>query len=106
MSICISVLKESFPQGDYSKDQEVEVGVALQYHLTDLREYTEYTFWVSAYNENGEGAFSEEIPCRTYSDTPADPPQNVTIESASSSSIIGELKKDLMPYAPPVCALK
>ena len=70
----------------------MEVGVALQYHLTDLREYTEYTFWVSAYNENGEGAFSEEIACRTYSDTPADPPQNVTIESASSSSIIGEFK--------------
>ena len=81
-----------FPQGDFSKDQEVEVGVALQYHLTDLREYTEYTFWVSAFNENGEGAYSEELTCRTYSDTPADPPQNATIESASSSSIIGEFK--------------
>ena len=66
------------------------MGADLQYHLTDLREYTEYTFWVSAYNENGEGAHSDEVPCRTYSDTPADPPQNVTIESASSTSIIGK----------------
>ena len=62
---------------------------ATQYHLTDLREYTEYSFWVSAFNENGEGAYSEEVSCRTYSDIPADPPQNVTIEPASSSSIIG-----------------
>ena len=86
----------------------MEVGVALQYHLTDLREYTEYTFWVSAYNENGEGAYSEEIPCRTYSDTPADPPQNVTIESASSSSIIGESKNTCHMHrlCVCVCALK
>ena len=62
-------------QDEYSKDQEVEVGAALQFHLTDLREYTEYTVWVSAHNENGEGANSEEVACRTYSDTPADPPQ-------------------------------
>ena len=59
-----------------------------QYHLTDLREYTEYSFHVSAYNENGEGAYSEEITSRTYSDIPADPPQNVTVEPASSTSII------------------
>ena len=36
----------------------------LQYHLTDLYEYTEYTFWVSAFNANGEGILSEEIAAR------------------------------------------
>ena len=39
---------------------------------------------------NGEGGYSEEIVARTYSDIPADPPQNVTLEPASSTSIIGE----------------
>ena len=60
-----------------------------QFHLTDLREYTEYSFYVSAFNDNGEGGYSDEITCRTYSDIPADPPQNVTVEPASSSSVIG-----------------
>jgi hypothetical protein len=36
----------------------------LQYHLTDLYEFTEYTFWVSAFNSNGEGILSEEITTR------------------------------------------
>ena len=63
-----------------------------QFHLTDLREYTEYSFYVSAFNDNGEGGYSDEITCRTYSDIPADPPQNVTVEPASSSSVIGRLQ--------------
>jgi neogenin len=61
---------------------------SMQYHVTDLREFTDYTFWVSALNANGEGALSEEITCMTFSDIPADPPQNVTLEAASSTSII------------------
>ena len=61
---------------------------ATQYHVTDLREFTEYTFWLSAFNYNGEGALSEEIVCMTLSDIPADPPQNVSLEAASSASII------------------
>ena len=79
------------PQGDYASDQEVSVHSDTRFHLTDLREYTVYTFWVSAFNENGEGAYSEEVTTRTHSDIPADPPQNVTLESASSTSIIGKL---------------
>ena len=78
-------------QGEFSREQEVEVsGAGRQYHLTDLREFTEYSFRVAAFNQNGEGGHSEEISCRTYSDIPADPPQNVTVEPASSSSVIGE----------------
>ena len=62
-------------QGEFGEEHSVSVEAELQYHLTELREYTEYTVWVSAHNENGEGANSEEVACRTYSDTPADPPQ-------------------------------
>ena len=36
-------------------------GSRLQYHLTDLREFTEYSFHVSAFNQNGEGGYSEEV---------------------------------------------
>ena len=36
-------------------------GSKLQYHLTDLREFTEYSFYVSAFNKNGEGGYSEEV---------------------------------------------
>ena len=39
---------------------------------------------------NGEGGYSGEISSRTYSDIPADPPQNVTLEPASSTSLIGK----------------
>ena len=60
----------------------------MQYHVTELREFSDYTFWVSAFNANGEGALSEEITCMTFSDIPADPPQNVSLEASSSSSII------------------
>ena len=75
-------------QGDYSSEtKSVDIN-KRQYHLMDLREFTEYTFWVSAFNSNGEGALSEEVSSRTHSDVPADPPQNVTLEAASSKSII------------------
>ncbi len=60
----------------------------MKFHLIDLREYTEYTFWVSAFNAIGEGAFSEEVTARTMSDVPSDPPQNFTAEADSSRSLI------------------
>jgi len=77
-----------YRQGDASLDRDISITDATQYHLTDLREFTEYSFWVSAFNKNGEGTYSEEITVRTHSDIPADPPQNATLESASSTSII------------------
>ena len=73
-------------------------GSKLQYHLTDLREFTEYSFHVSAFNMNGEGGYSEEVTSRTYSDIPADPPQNVTLEPASSSSVIGKIFRFLREF--------
>ena len=62
----------------------VEATEKTQYHVTELREFTEYTFWLSAFNVNGEGALSEEITCMTFSDLPADPPQNISLEASSS----------------------
>ena len=83
----VSNYKLYFRQGEYAGTKSLMVNEP-KYHLTDLREFSEYTFWVSAFNENGEGALSEEVSSFTYSDLPADPPQNVTLEAASSKSII------------------
>ncbi len=74
-------------QSDRTEVNKVTVH-QLQHHLTDLHEYAEYTMWVSAFNANGEGAYSAEIVARTHSDIPADPPENATVEAASSTSLI------------------
>ena len=63
-------------------------GDARRFHLQDLREYTEYAFWASAFSAEGEGALSEEVVARTHSDVPADPPENATIEAAGASSLV------------------
>ncbi|XP_021962804.1 neogenin isoform X2 [Folsomia candida] len=56
--------------------------------IEDLKIYTEYYIWVLAFNQNGPGPSSEEIKIVTLSDVPADTPHNVTVESASSTSIV------------------
>ncbi len=63
-------------------------GDARQFHLTELREYTEYAFWASAFSANGEGALSEEVTARTHSAAPADPPENCTAEAAGATAIV------------------
>jgi len=54
----------SFFQSDFDTENRNVMVEGLQYHLTDLYEFTEYTFWVSAFNANGEGILSEEIAAR------------------------------------------
>ncbi|XP_077483965.1 neogenin protein frazzled isoform X7 [Amblyomma americanum] len=58
------------------------------YHLRNLKKYTEYNIWITAVNQNGSGISSEETLARTFSDAPSDVPQNVSLEAASSTSII------------------
>lgn len=57
----------------------------LQYELVDLNKFTEYSVWVVAFNQNGPGSSTEEVVCRTLSDVPSEPPQNVTLEASSST---------------------
>ncbi|XP_043474504.1 neogenin isoform X2 [Leptopilina heterotoma] len=72
------------------EDDEESKGETLgtTYELINLVPYTEYTIWVQAENENGPGASSNEIVIRTYSSQPTKPPHNVTLEAASSTSVI------------------
>ncbi|KAM7343025.1 neogenin protein frazzled isoform 6-T6 [Cochliomyia hominivorax] len=55
--------------------------------LTELRPFTEYTITVVPFNKNGMGDPSNEIKVKTFSSTPSEPPNNVTLEVTSSTSI-------------------
>lgn len=57
----------------------------LAYELNGLKKFTEYSIWVDAYNENGSAGPSDDILVRTLSDTPSEPPQNVSFEVFSAT---------------------
>lgn len=73
-----------FVQGDSAEEHHV-VTSDLQFELMGLNKFTEYSVWVVAFNQNGPGSSTEEVVCRTLSDVPSDPPQNVTLEASSST---------------------
>ncbi|XP_052785952.1 neogenin-like isoform X3 [Mya arenaria] len=81
------------------EDQEVHVDSSKTEHLfTDLEEYTEYTFRVVANNTNGVGLASPEVTARTFSDMPSDMPQNFTLETASSTSLVVRWQPPLLQH--------
>ncbi|XP_055921391.1 neogenin isoform X1 [Eupeodes corollae] len=55
--------------------------------LNELRPFTEYTITVVPFNQNGMGDPSNEMKVKTYSSSPSEPPNNVTLEVTSSTSI-------------------
>ncbi|XP_037573231.1 neogenin isoform X1 [Dermacentor silvarum] len=79
----------SYQETGTTEDEEKRVTTTdTWYHLRNLKKYTEYNIWITAVNQNGSGISSEETLARTFSDAPSDIPQNVTLEAASSTSII------------------
>ncbi len=67
-------------------DEEKDVDENGHEHvLTNLRKFAEYSVRVVAYNSNGPGLSTAEVVQRTLSDVPSEPPQNVTLETASST---------------------
>ncbi|XP_025990804.2 neogenin isoform X6 [Solenopsis invicta] len=76
----------TFMEGD--GEEVTRETTSTTYELVDLVPYTEYSIRVQAVNENGPGAFSKDIMIRTHSAQPTQPPHNVTLEAASSTSII------------------
>lgn len=77
MNMCVSQADDS--------DEFYRNTTELSYTLESLRKFQEYNMWVVAYNENGAGTASEEITVRTFSDVPSKPPENITLEAASST---------------------
>ena len=72
--------------GDKS-EQELEL-TSTSHELNNLKKFSAYSFRVVAFNSNGAGVNTDEVEARTYSDVPSEPPQNVTLEIVSASSII------------------
>ncbi|XP_011196436.2 neogenin isoform X7 [Zeugodacus cucurbitae] len=55
--------------------------------ISELRPYTDYTISVVPFNKNGMGDPSNEIKVKTFSSTPTEAPNNVTLEVTSSTSV-------------------
>ncbi|XP_045125604.1 neogenin-like isoform X4 [Portunus trituberculatus] len=70
-----------------AEEHEVEV-TGTSYDLQGLDQFTEYSVWLTAVNGNGRGDATPEVTARTFSDVPSKEPQNVTVEAASSESLI------------------
>lgn len=75
-----------YMEGESAVEHHIETG-ETHYELKELEEYTEYCLWVIAVNKNGQGASTEEVTARTLSAAPTDPPQNVTLEAAGTTSV-------------------
>lgn len=56
-----------------------------EFTLVELRSYCEYTVSVAAVNQNGVGIPTDEKLVKTFSNTPSEPPLNVTLEASSST---------------------
>ncbi|XP_031342956.1 neogenin isoform X2 [Photinus pyralis] len=70
-----------------STEHHVETS-RLETDLQGLSVFTEYYIWAVALNRNGPGAATDEKLVKTFSAAPTQPPYNVTLEPASSTSII------------------
>ncbi|XP_070134278.1 neogenin isoform X1 [Drosophila bipectinata] len=55
--------------------------------LSELHPHTDYVITVAPFNRNGMGDPSSEIRVKTFSSTPSEPPNNVSLEVTSSTSI-------------------
>lgn len=55
--------------------------------LTELKAYSEYIISVVPWNQNGMGDPSSEILVKTFSSTPSEAPNNVTLEASSSTVV-------------------
>ncbi|XP_022254822.1 neogenin-like, partial [Limulus polyphemus] len=84
-------------QIDRYKLYYMEAGASTEHEITTtdtsyvirhLKKFTKYSVWVVAVNKNGPGISTREVSAQTYSDTPSEPPQNVTVEASSSTSLI------------------
>lgn len=75
-----------FAEGENSEDQYADT-ITTEYMLTLLRAYCEYTVSVVSINQNGIGNPTEEKLVKTFSNTPSEPPSNITLEASSSTVI-------------------
>jgi neogenin len=73
-----------FAEGENGDDQSADT-TSTEFMLTQLRPYCEYAISVVAINQNGIGNPTEEKLIKTFSNTPSEPPSNITLEASSST---------------------
>jgi hypothetical protein len=73
-----------YAEGENGEDQTSDT-TSNEFMLTQLRAYCEYTISVVAFNQNGMGNPSKEILVKTFSNTPSEPPSNISVEATSST---------------------
>ncbi|XP_050709887.1 neogenin-like isoform X1 [Eriocheir sinensis] len=76
-----------YTQVGSAEEHEVEV-TGTSHDLQGLDQVTEHSVWLTAVNSNGGGDAIPEVTARTFSDVPSKEPQNVSVEAASSRSLI------------------
>ncbi|KAF2352139.1 Fibronectin type III [Trinorchestia longiramus] len=72
----------------------VRPGGVIEVTMEGLRPNTRYALVIRAYNSKGAGPSSPAVTAQTMEDKPSGPPQHVTCESLSSSTV-------LVKWAPP-----
>lgn len=73
-----------YAEGDSGDDHFADT-TTTEFMLTQLKAYCEYTVSVVSINQNGIGNPSEEKLVKTFSNTPSEPPSNITLEASSST---------------------
>lgn len=87
----ISKYRVFYAEGENGDDQFADTPTT-EFMLTQLRAYCEYTVSVVSINQNGIGNPTEEKLVKTFSNTPSEPPSNITLEASSSTVIAHRLK--------------
>lgn len=73
-----------FAEGENGDEHFADTSTT-EFMLTALRAYCEYTVSVVSINQNGIGNPTEEKLVKTFSNTPSEPPSNITLEASSST---------------------
>lgn len=76
----------TYTEGENGGESSVET-TTTEFTIVELRSYCEYTLSVAAVNQNGVGIPTDEKLVKTFSNTPSEPPLNVSLEASSSTVI-------------------
>ncbi|XP_044301914.1 receptor-type tyrosine-protein phosphatase delta isoform X12 [Varanus komodoensis] len=77
-----------YKDGEHGEEQRISIDPATSYHLQGLKPNSLYYFRLSARSPQGLGASTAEISARTMQSKPSAPPQDISCNSPSSTSIL------------------
>ncbi|XP_013926712.1 PREDICTED: receptor-type tyrosine-protein phosphatase delta isoform X1 [Thamnophis sirtalis] len=77
-----------YKDGEHGEEQRISIDPATSYHLQGLKPNSLYYFRLAARSPQGLGASTTEISARTMQSKPSAPPQDISCNSPSSTSIL------------------